>query len=60
MVSQGALQRSQKKIVGHSGVENLSGLAIKAQVDSPGTALTVGGWLTTAEKKHWGIEGGPK
>ena len=30
--------------------KNLSGLTIKAQVDSPGTALTVGGWPTTAEK----------
>ena len=55
------LQRSQKKIVGHSGVKNLSGLAIKAQVDSPGTALTVGGWLTTAEKSIGVyIERGPK
>ena len=36
--------------VGHCGVNNLSGLAIKAQVDSPGTALTVGGWPTAAEK----------
>ena len=50
------LQRSQKKIVGHSGVKNLSGLAIKAQVDSPGTALTVGGCMAhDCGKKHWGI-----
>lgn len=36
--------------VGHCGVKNLSGLTIKAQVDSSGRALTVGGWPTTAEK----------
>ena len=46
-------------VAGHSGVKNLSGLAIKAQIDSPGTALTVGGWPTTAEKSI-GVGRGPK
>ena len=43
----------------HSGVKNLSGLTIEAQVDSPGRALTVGGWPTTAEKSI-GVGRGPK
>ena len=34
----------------HCGVNNLSRLAIKAPIDSPGTALTVSGWPTAAEK----------
>ena len=31
-------------------MKTLNGLAIKAQADSPGTALTVSGWPTAADK----------
>ena len=43
---------------GHSGVKNMSGLGIKTQADSPGTALTVGGWPTNADKSS-GVGRGP-